>query len=63
MKLLSRGLLLHKATGGIICEMSVELKKDEPAKLKICIDDYVCETLNTETLCLLLQRLLNNKFH
>ena len=31
VKLVSRGLLLHKATGGIMCEMSVDCGVEEGA--------------------------------
>ena len=57
VKLVSRGLLLHMATGGLMCEMSVELKK-EPVQLKICVDDFVSGALTPSALCQHLHRLL-----
>ena len=58
LSLASRGLLLHKAIGGIMCEMTVKLKKNEPAQLCICLDDFACGLLTPSSLCFHLQRLL-----
>ena len=56
MKFATRGLLLDKAAGGIVCQMSVDLK-EEPV-LKICVDNFVCGALSTLSLCYKLQQLL-----
>lgn len=58
VKVVSRGLLLHKATGGVMVEMSVELMKNRPGELKIRVDDSACATLTPSALCRHLQRLL-----
>ena len=41
-----------------MCEMSVDLKKNENTPLKICVDDFACEVLSPSSLCHHLQRLL-----
>ena len=63
MKVVSRGLLLHKATGGIMCEMSVEVKKNEAVQLALSVDDFSCAVLTPSALCHHLQRLLKCDLH
>ena len=57
------GLLLHKATGGNLCKMTVNLKKNTASRLKITVDDFCCGILTPATLCFQLQELLKCKVH
>ena len=61
--LTSRGLFLSKYIGGIICEMSIDYKKNEPAPLNISVDDYGCSVLSPSSLCHHLQRILDCQLH
>ena len=63
LKLVSRGLLLHKATGGIMCEVRVEVRKNESVQLAISVDDFSCALLTPSALCHHLQRLLKCDLH
>ena len=40
LHLACRGLLIHKAIGGIVCEMSVDLKKNASVPLTVWVDDF-----------------------
>ena len=55
------GLLLQKANGGILCEAKVSLKKNMATPFQVTVDDFVCQTLTPEALCLQLQKFLNLK--
>ena len=65
MELTCRSLLIHKAIGGIICETSVDLKKNESAPLTVSVDDFAfaCGVLSPPSLCYHLQRHLNCDIH
>ncbi len=64
MNLVSRGLLLHKATGGTMCEMSVEFKKQEgPMPITISVCTFGCGVLTPPALCYQLHKLLHCDLH